>query len=197
MQRWTAAAALSLLCGCGPEPEPDKPLPPLELTLTAGNLTGEGGPMKWLVDGDTVRLFNAPQGGHVLHIGARIEGLRTKHAEIRAQLRHPDTKAIDAEEARTINVVEVSPGVFESTPGSVSDVAHIPVCPDYGNRDIVDQEWLLEVSVKEVPGGTGTGKTGVKVTPVCSHADATIQALCLCECAADYVLGKCGVTPTP
>lgn len=179
------------ILGCSPE-EPAAPLPPLELTVTAGSIPADKEPIVWLVEKDDVRLVNAPQGGHVLHIAARMEGLRTKRAEIRAQLRHPDTRAIEAEEARTINVVESSPGVFESKPDSLSDVAHIPVCPNYGGRDILDQEWLLEVTASEIPGRAGTGKTELRVTPRCTHTDPKTQALCQCECAANYVLGKCG-----
>ena len=178
---------------CAPETkdEPD-PLPPAVLDVTAGNLLSNTGATNWLGAGDDVRLANAPQGGHVLHIAARVGGIRTKRAELRAQLRFPDTRAIEAEEARTINVVEVEPGVFESKPGSLADVAHIPVCPNYGDRDILDQEWLLEVTVSEIPGAAGVGKTTLLVTPRCTHTDASIQALCQCECAANYVLGKCG-----
>jgi hypothetical protein len=192
MSAFTALLLLGACAACSPEGEPREPLPPVDLVVSAGNMQSEGAATVWLKDQDDVRLVNAPQGGHVLHIAARIEAVRTKRVEIRAQLRHPDTGAIEAEEARTINVVETAPGAFESKPGSISDVAHIPVCPNYGTRDVLDQEWLLDVTVTELPDRTGVGSTEVRVTPRCNHSDAKIQALCQCECAADYVLGKCG-----
>lgn len=189
-----SACALLLAAGilaCGVEPTEPQPIPPeAKLEVRAGNFEQSTGSLRLLEAGDSVSLVSAPQGGHVLHASARVTGLRTARAELRARLRDPDTHAIHAEEARTALFELVGDEQWEPRAGSVTDVAHIPVCPDYEARDVVGESWLLEVLVTELPHRTGTGSAEVLVTPSCVGADAL--ALCECECLANYVLGKCG-----
>jgi len=180
------------------DPKDAGPDGPVTLDVYPGDFVEEDLPMKMLADGDEVKLVSAPQGGHVVHIGARVRGLKTDVVNIRARIRDPQTNAIQVEEARDIVMKPVAgePDLMEPDPRSVSQVTHIPTCPNYDAYDLVDQSWTLEVLIDEVAGpGVGSATLGIKLT--CQQADASSKAQCHCECEANYVLGKCsGTGPT-
>jgi hypothetical protein len=199
-----AAAAL----GCGEKDPEDEPIgsggaggsaaggsggqSPVELIVQPGLFVGEEQPLRMLEDGDAIDLSRAVQGGHVIYIGAQVEQLTSDIVEIRTRLRHPDTRVIEAEEARSIVMRPVpgTDGLMQPDLRSRSQVSHLPACPNYAARSIRDEPWLLEVSISEIE-GPGAGATELGVTPVCAQEQADALALCECECEPDYVLGKC------
>jgi hypothetical protein len=144
-------------------------------------------------DGSPLQLWNASQGGHVALIGAQIEGVGGDTIELRARLSDPETGFLVAEEARTV-VVRPVPGsdaLKQTDIRARSQMTHVPLCPDYDTRPIVDQPYDLEVIVTELyvtPPRKGSAR--VRVTPTCGDLTETPE-VCRCECAASYTLGKC------
>jgi hypothetical protein len=82
------------------------------------------------------------------------------------------------------------PDLMENDLRSVSQLTHIPACPDYDAIDIVDRAWKLEVIIREVD-GLGEGSATVTIELRCLQSDPAAKAQCQCECEKNYVLGKC------
>jgi hypothetical protein len=150
-------------------------------------------PSKLLEDGDTMELWAAPQGGHVLLAGAQIQGLNSEFIEIRAALRDPDTGFMVTEAVRTVVVapLEDQPGWVETDRSSRSQVAHLAVCPDYEPQPIEGRAYQLELTITELYDDYSTGFAAVTVVPSCQQSEDSALAHCQCECQPDYVLGKC------
>lgn len=202
-------AVCALMCaalvGCSSEPTVESPrdggsdashdardadLGPME--LRAARLVDEGLPLVLLNEGDALPLSAALQGGHVMYVAAQVSGLHSNIAEIEATLRFPDNGAILNREARTVAMRELAdePGWWQPDIRSRSQVAHIPACPNYDDRSLRDEEWLLDIKVIRTEDGESASTT-LRVTPTCEFTDSTLQARCECECEPDYFLGKC------
>lgn len=149
-------------------------------------------PLDPIEEGEEIPLTLPPQGGHVLLVGAQIRNLRTDTIELRTKIRDPETGALVAEEGRTVvaRPVEGQPGLFQPDIRTNSQINHVPVCPDYDDKDITDRTYQIEVSVRELyVEPQRTAKAVRSVVPTCKLAPD--QAFCECECKANYVLGKC------
>jgi len=189
-------ATLALIaCGGGdadPGTHDSGPVGPVTLEVFPGDFVSEDTPLVMLSEGDPVKLVAAPQGGHVIHVGAQVRGLSSDIVNLRGRIRDPATDAIVTEEARDVVMKPVpgAPDLMQPDLRSVSQVTHIPACPDYEDFDLVDQPFTLEVVITEIEGpGVGSARLGVR--PSCEQSDATEKAQCQCECQASYVLGKC------
>jgi hypothetical protein len=146
-----------------------------------------------LDDGGALELWRAPQGGHVILIGAQIKGLESDMIELRARLRVPTTNFVVAEEGRTVVTQPVpgEPGWRQTDRRTNSQAAHVPVCPNYEARAVVGEEHVLEVEVTELYADFSFGSATVTVLPTCMQTDPSENGNCVCECEADYTLGKC------
>jgi hypothetical protein len=191
------ACAFSCLA-CGGGSDQPKQVEDLPLLLHPGNFMQEEQPLVPLSEGGTIDLAIALQGGHVMYVGAQAENFRSTQANIHTRLSHPDTLALRKEDQRTIVMkpVDGKDGVKQPDLRSRSQVSHLLTCPNDGSRDIMGQSWLLEIEMQEVQDGNveeplRSGSTSLHVTPKCQLTDAAEQTLCLCECAAGYVPGKC------
>lgn len=73
-----------------------------------------------------------------------------------------------------------------------TQVAHVPLCPDYDPMDIVDRplEFVLQVTSTSSDDPSQSGTTTLHLYPTCASGAAD-EAFCRCECSANYVLGKC------
>ena len=207
--RWLWIAVYFACVACGSDAKPDRASDsggtggtggtggsagaPPDIELIPAQFTQEREPMTLLVAGDNVDLERAVQGGHVMYVGAQIRNLEADFVELRARLRHPDTRAIQAEEAREIVLrpVEGEPDLLQPDIRSLSQVAHIPACPNYDDRSIRDQTWLMELIVTTLDGNR-SGSTELEIVPACRQDDEVALGLCECECDPEYVLGKCG-----
>lgn len=196
MARWiTFGLALGAL-GCSESAPPGEkdsaPPDPVQLTLFPGDFVAEDTPLSMLSEGDPVQLWAAPQGGHVIHVAPKVLGMTRDIANLRTRLRYPETNLIQTEEARDVvwKPVPGEPDLMQPDLSSISQVSHIPVCPDYDSTDIVDRPWKLEIIVTEND-GPGVGSVTIGVVPSCLQSEPGDKAECYCECEADYVLGKC------
>ena len=164
-----------------------------KLEIFAAQFTEETMPMRMLAAGDPVDLWNAPQGGHVVLLGAKVKNLSSDTATLKVRFRQPDGGVIVAEEGRTVKMVPVpdEPGLMQPDIRSRSQVSNVPLCPSYGPIGIVDRTFDIEVSLTALyTDPVQTGTTTLRVVARCSTPDD--EAFCRCECEPDYYLGKCG-----
>src|SRR5262249_21626059 len=108
-----------------------------------------------------------------------------------AALQDPSGQVI-AEDSRTVSL---SPSADDPTAWapdlrSFTSVANVAVCPSSSATDRFNQPLRIEVDVTEASTHR-TGTTTVGVVPQCRQSDPTQLQLCQCECAANYMLGKC------
>jgi hypothetical protein len=127
-------------------------------------------------------------------LAAQIKNMNSSAATIRVRMRRPGTGFIVAEEKRTVAMVAVPGETATMQPDlrSRSQVAHVPLCPDYDPVDIVAEPLDVEIDVTalytEPP---RMGSVRLQLWPTCRQTTADEEALCRCECVANYALGKC------
>jgi hypothetical protein len=155
--------------------------------------TGEGDGHAPIAEGGPLELWAAPQGGHWSRVGARVVGLGTDTAELVARLRDPTSGALVAEATRTAPMVPVpgSPDVKHPDPTNMYNVVHLPLCPGDDSRGLAGATYHLEVQVTELYGDFSQGAATLTVVPTCTAPAGPLLDYCACECAADYVPGKC------
>jgi hypothetical protein len=150
-------------------------------------------PMRMLREGDPIELWPAPQGGHVVLVAAKVKNFIGDTAILRVKARYPDTPFIVAEEARSVKLVPVpgEPDTMQPDLSTRTQVAHIPLCPDYDPMDIVDRP--LEFALTVTTFGSDEPQSGavtLRLRPTCVDGKVD-KPFCQCECSANYVLGKC------
>jgi hypothetical protein len=188
------AAALVALCAC-PEPQTkckrgvwgsaDEP-PELDI-----GMRGLRGAFIEVQDGDEVDLEFPVQGGHVFFVGARLRNMAACDVDIVARVKNPTNGQQYSYEARPILfATDGGTGVISDLE-EPANAANIPMCPNYTDRDLVGQEWDLEVTATDIDGRTATATR--RVRPACRQPGPNARAECLCECQAHYYFGKCGL----
>ena len=170
---------------------------PTDLEVQPLMFTTSDLPVELLEEGGPIELWAATQGGHVLLVGARVRGLESDTIDLAVQVRDPDTGFILAREQRVVLMEPVAdePGWMQTDRRTRSQVAHVPVCPNYDARDVVDMPWLVEVEVTELyTEDFSSGRAEVVVAPTCAQAHPAERLRCHCECLSDYALGKCNAS---
>ncbi|MFO0565478.1 MAG: hypothetical protein U0263_07435 [Polyangiaceae bacterium] len=194
LRLWPLAVLLVACSEKSPDPGDEKPKSDvvIPLEIKPGDFVAEKQPMKMLGPGDAIQLVSAPQGGHVIHIGARVKGLGGDVVNIQTRLLDPTSHEIRMQEGRDIVMKPVpgEPEWKEPDLRSVSQVTHIPACPNYDVSPILDAAFDLEVVIQEVD-GPGQGSSTLAVKPGCLQTDPSKLAQCKCECEPNYALGKC------
>jgi hypothetical protein len=176
------------------------PDPGLALQVIPAAFTEENAPMRILESEGAIDLIRAPQGGHVVLLAAQIRNAISTAANIRVRMRRRDTGFIVAEEKRTVAMVPVPGETATMQPDlrSRSQVAHVPLCPDYDSIDVVAQPLDVEIEVTALytePPRVGSAR--LVLVPQCQQSTPEARALCRCECEANYALGKCGSDAGP
>jgi hypothetical protein len=156
--------------------------------MVARTLDGDAEPLE--ADGAAVDLTFPVQGGHVLFLGARVKNLLACRAELGAKVLDPNTGHIAAEEKRQVAFsVPAGGGWGMSDISDTAELANVPACPNFLDRDLVDTRWKVELSVIDEDGRKAT--VSRELVPVCRQTDPYARALCRCECRAGYSFGRC------
>lgn len=142
-----------------------------------------------LNDGDALPLVAPPQGGHVSFVAVRVRNVDTCHVRLTARLRSRTTGLIAGQDGRDITVVEQPDGWAMPNVADVSNVANVPLCPDYDEESIVDVPHTLEVMVQDGRGASAAVQR--TVVPRCQQTNGAEAAGCRCECSGGYTLGRC------
>jgi len=164
------------------------------LELRLGEFVEEDEPLALLQDGDFLHLWNAPQGGHVVLVGAEVRGLTDDVVSIHASLLDEASGELVRDDIRSIVMkpIEAEPGWMSPDIRSRSQVAHIPLCPDTERRTLQGQEFLLEVEISELGTECELSKTErLHVVPDCLQRDDAERAFCSCQCQPEYEPGTC------
>lgn len=176
-------ALCAALCGCNPAgADPAEALEIRAFRYEAPELA-----VAPLSDGDAAELWHAPQGGFVLPIGARVRGLDSRNIEIRARLSDPETQEVFGEHVRLALMASLAdePGWVENDRRSITQFAHIPLCPSPLAVDPLTSERLLAVSVLELYADDSEGHTEVRVALRCPEDPPEVALACARECAPD------------
>jgi hypothetical protein len=163
------------------------------LVVLPAQFVTENTPLRMLSEGDPIDLWPAPQGGHVVLVAAKVRNLDGDSVILRVRARYPDTPFIVAEEARLVKMVPVpgDPGAMQPELQTRTQVAHVPLCPDYDPVDIVNRPLEFVVEVTSTAGEERqSGTVTLHLYPTCDTG-STDEPFCHCECSANYVLGKC------
>ncbi|XXX75505.1 hypothetical protein WMF30_48435 [Sorangium sp. So ce134] len=193
------ALAVLLLAApaCGDDGEP--PRPPVNGTCTFGYLGEEGAPTQIEVialdssdvarpvaDGDGVDIIMPPQGGRVLFLGVRATNLNACGVQLTGALRDTESGRVMSE-ARTVNLKPTGDGWGASVDVDISTFANVGVCPNnWSSRDIFDQDYEIEVQVKDREGRTASQI--MQVRPACNEPEFEVE--CRCVCKHGYILGE-------
>ena len=152
----------------------------------------ESSSFQTLVDGDKVDLRFPPQGGEVAWLGARVTNIQQSCGmALRASFFDLTTTNLVAYEQRSINLIPSSemPGWAEPDVAHFDQLANVPMCPDYLGKDIVGNQYRLEIKVTDTNGREAS--TSITAEPVCADENSSLAANCQCQCMANYTTGKC------
>lgn len=148
-----------------------------------------------LDDGDALHLWNAPQGGHVVLVGAEVRGLAADKVRIEARLLDASTEDLIKDDVRNIVMkpIEAEEGWMTPDIRSRAQVAHIPMCPDVQSRTLLGREFLLEVEIEQTEPCAVAGIGRVLVVPDCNQEALSEREFCACQCHPDYEPGQCNL----
>lgn len=157
-----------------------------------------GGALVPVVDGQTVPLGLAIQGGWYVYAGAYARGHAGHLVDVDARLFEEGTGRVFAATKRVVEMAEVAPGANEWRPSSFDFRAldHLAVCPSDVDAT-ASASTVLEVRVVEVaatPGAVVHAGTGARrITLTCPSIEAGIS--CACQCNPATAGGSCLVPP--
>jgi hypothetical protein len=183
--------------------------PGAALVVVPAAISPSSGALLPLADGDSIDLVRPIQGGHVLFIGAYVNGASGTSGTIRAELRRSVSDSgqplsmpgpILVFEERSTMLVPLAAGTTppSAAPGwqqiaaDISEVANIAACPNVLPVDIPDQPLYVQVTYTDSQQGSGTAF--VKVVPRCRQPDDASRSQCLCECHANYTIDRCFIS---
>lgn len=170
-----APLLLLLLAGC-PRPE----LPECELLSTSDIVLVAEDPNSVISDvndGSHVMLMQAPQGGHILLVGARVRASTDCQLAATASLRDPTTQRVIGLEQRPLLLDKRADGWAVPEQG-LNAMPNLAVCPNgVASTSIDGHPFLLEVSLATLDGAPIVTASAM-VTPTCA------DNFCSSDCAA-------------
>lgn len=197
--QWIPAAAASLLllpAGCGGKHEagidagPKCPIgdleAPAELEIVHQDATSTVLQTQSMAQ---IPLLPPPQGGWIVLLGARARNIDGCQVTLTTALvDRCDQQIIQIDKRPT----RLEPGADGWGTSTVTTFGNLPVCPELtAKRDLHDVPYDVTVVVED-SGGQKASAT-LPVVPTCPTGDA----LCLCQCDRDYVIGSsCNPPPT-
>jgi hypothetical protein len=179
-----AVAVATTACGPGAGPACQAPGGGAALQLV---YVDEYGELHDLADGARVPLIFAPQGGLIMLVGARVEGLGDCHVQMTGALRDPCNNRVVGLEQRPITLVDRDGWGEPRDPGELSSLPNVAVCPPQAaSQDVDGHTFQVEILVT-TDDGQPIGEATALVVPTCSDDG------CRCEC--DTVPGNCDPEP--
>ena len=163
-----------------------------DLVMHPGMFIDEDMPLVPLEDGDEIEIQLAVQGGQVIYVAGQLENLDADIVRIESRIIDPDSGDVREEDSRSIVMkpVEGEDNLWQPDIRSRSQVSHLVVCPNDEPRSIIDEPWLIEVTMSDLDGPRSVTET-LTLTPVCRRELDEDQELCTCQCEADFEPGKC------
>lgn len=170
-----ATALLALLAGC-----PEQTLPECDvidsssIVLVASDYNDA---MIDISDGSQVPLLGAPQGGHILLVGARVRARSDCQLVATAALRDPATQRVIGLEERPLLLDSHANGWAKPRPG-LDAMPNVAVCPSSAaTTPIFNHLYQLEVALKTLDGAP-VATASAMITPTCSASDGFCESDC-------------------
>lgn len=160
-------ALLACLAGCPVSAEnlPEcSAVDTASVTLLSSTLDNE---MMDISDGSRVPLLGAPQGGHIMLVGARVRAARDCKLTANAALRDPTSMRVIGLEERSLLLDRRSDGWAVPRDG-LDSMPNVAVCPSSATTTaIYDRPFLLEVTLLSLSGAPIVTRKA-QITPTCS-----------------------------
>ena len=180
------AAVLVLLLGGCPAPSHNQCAIPDGGALggTNGSLEAElvaadgDGNLITLHDGDRVPLMRAPQGGHILLVGARVHSDDTCDLDATGSLRDTTSNRVIGLDERTLYVSATGDGwAAPQQPVDLNAMPNVAVCPTSATTAAINgNPYQLEVAI--TTGGMQVSDLEIMAIPTCAANDT----YCAQEC---------------
>ncbi|MGN6109107.1 MAG: hypothetical protein ACTHU0_28635 [Kofleriaceae bacterium] len=175
------AAIAALVPGCPPGGDDDPTPAPSCETGEIELVYGQYDQQHDLADGDAVPLLAAPQGGHILLIGARARSATRCSVVVNAALRDPCNQRVVGLDERSVVVEPRSDGWAIPGAHGLADYANVAVCPSAAaGDDVFGLPYQLEVRISASHGGPVIATFQRTITPTCTD---------------DYCRSDCAVEP--
>ncbi|MEO6773531.1 MAG: hypothetical protein ABI467_10990 [Kofleriaceae bacterium] len=147
----------------------------LEAELVAADGSGN---LITLHDGDPVPLMRAPQGGHILLVGARVHSDDTCDLDATGSLRDLATNRVIGLDERTLYVTATGDGwAAPEQPVDLNAMPNVAVCPTSATTAAVEgNPYQLEVAISS--NGSQVADLEITAIPTCAPDDT----YCMTEC---------------
>lgn len=131
-----------------------------------------------IMDGSQVDLIGAPQGGHILLVGARVKAAGDCQLQATASLRDTTTSRVIGLEQRALLLEKHTDGWAVPRQG-LDAMPNVAVCPSAAATTSIDgHPYLLEVSLATMS-GTPIVNASAMVTPTCATGDSYCHGDCM------------------
>jgi len=173
----TLAAIAGLLAGCsdddgGDEMPECRDLDPESAVLVASD---NASVIADIADGGNVELIAAPQGGHILLVGARFKAAGDCRVDATGALRDPRTQRVIGLGQRPMILVRRADGFVVPRAG-LDAMPNVAVCPSAAATiDVFDNTYMLEVHLATSAGDT-IADLSATIVPTCT------SAFCMSDC---------------
>jgi hypothetical protein len=169
------ATALLVLAGC---PEPTLPecdvIDAASVMLVASDYEDK---MIDIKDGSQVTLLGAPQGGHILLVGARVRAATDCQLIATASLRDPVSQRVIGLEQRPLLLDKRADGWAVPRHG-LDAMPNVAVCPSAAaTTPIYNHEYKLEVALTTLDGAP-VATVSAMITPACAPNDGYCEGDC-------------------
>jgi len=147
----------------------------LEAELVAADQSGN---LVTLHDGDHVPLMRAPQGGHILLVGARVHSDDTCDLDATGSLRDTASNRVIGLDERTLYVTATGDGwAAPQQPVDLNAMPNIAVCPTSATTAAINgNPYQLEIAI--TTGGSQVADLKIMAIPTCGTDDT----YCAQEC---------------
>jgi hypothetical protein len=138
----------------------------------------ESGMLHDTPDGSLVPLVSAPQGGHIMLIGARVMMADRCTVRINAALRDTGNNRVIGLDAREIALADRGDGWAEPADWmALSGLANLPVCPTSAASKPVDGN-AFQLEVRLTQSGTVISERTASIVPTCGAGNAYCHNEC-------------------
>jgi hypothetical protein len=176
LARVAAIAVLGVLAGC-----PAEPLPTCHVAPPDGGALGGGsneleavlvvadgnGTLTEITDGAQVPLVAAPQGGHIMLVGAKLRGTTDCMLDATGALRDPATGRVIGLDKRSLLLTTGGDGWARPSDPPLSSMPNVAICPSAATSTPIDgNPFTLELTL--VDGSTTVATLTATVTPACA-----------------------------
>jgi hypothetical protein len=138
---------------------------------------GEDGALIEIHDGSPVPLVSAPQGGHIMLVGAKLKGSSDCMLDATGALRDPTSGRVIGLDERALLLSTGSGGWSQPSDPPLSSMPNVAVCPSSAATLSVDgNPYTLELTLRD--GSTTVATLTATVTPTCAAGDGYCHTDC-------------------